>query len=260
VAVPVASALVHSAGVLGSAAPCWGLQLLRRTYGDDMQWAVKVLLIHASCLHLIWGQPYTHSIDSVLWFMGLIVPLYVIFALIRPLVLTDRAYATLGALAGVMTIFGVMMVRFVPEWGNNHAPHRLATFFIGAIVGVAYRRHDSIDTLFRQPLLCLGLFFAAAMPIYFGYLAFLLYLVAGLMIAFLGIALAGVGGDGASRTGFVLRPIYFAAVAIGFIGYELYLYHQYLIVTVGLTWLTPWLSARWPSLGAIDAAVVSTIC
>lgn len=215
----------------------------------------KDTLLHVLCLHLAWGDPHTFAVNPSFWFMGLIVPLYAAFALLRPWILEGKGYAALGVAIAVAGVGGAVLIQYGAAWGVNardHAPHRLATFFVGAALGLMYRQEDPPDRLAREPVLWLGLATAvgAAAAIYRPDLLFMP--VAGLAVIGVGMAVAAAG-----ERYWVARPLAGWLAGLGTLAYEWYLCHQYLLVWLGDRYLQPIVDARhpkWPLTGRIVMA------
>ena len=228
-----------------------------RVHGVDFDW--KQILLHASALHLVAGDQYAFTICMSFWFIGLIVPLYVWFALLRPWLLSARGdgYAALSLSLAAATILGVTLVRYVPEWGSSalgHAPHRLPQFFVGALVGLAYARRDSVDQLVCRPFLLLGLTLFGAAVAWYDWSPVPFVILAGGGIVGLGM-LAAVLGERWK----IARRLPAALGVLGTLAYELYLCHQYLLLTVLPRDLMPRLATWCPRLPKSHREVVLAI-
>jgi peptidoglycan/LPS O-acetylase OafA/YrhL len=206
----------------------------------------KQVLLHVLSLHLIAGDEYAFTMCMSFWFIGLIVPLYVWFALLRPWLLSGRGYAALALSLALATFLGVMLLRHFPQWGSSslgHAPHRLPQFFLGALVGLAYVRREPPDRLVCRPFLLLGLIAFAATIAYFDWVFVPFVIIAGAGIVGLGM-LAAIAGERWRIAG----PLSAALAVVGMLAYELYLCHQYLLLSVLPRDLMPRLTSWFPRL------------
>ena len=204
------------------------------------------LLLQATCLHLIAGDPHAFAINMSFWFMGLIVPLYAWFTLVRPWLAGPRAYAVLGASAAAAWAGGVLLIEFGQAWGVNplgHAPHRPPIFFLGAALGVAFARREPVERLTREPLLLAALLLLVPVSLAGDWPAFPLALTTGV-----GVVVAGAFVSSVGERARVVRPLAALLTGVGTIAFELYLCHQYLLITVSEHLLLPRLVDAFPRM------------
>jgi peptidoglycan/LPS O-acetylase OafA/YrhL len=217
----------------------------------------KEILLHVAALHLIAGDQYAFSICMSFWFIGLIVPLYVWFALLRPLLLSRQGYAALSFSLAAATLLGVTLVRHFPEWGNSslgHAPHRLPQFFVGALVGLAYARRDTLDQLVCRPFLLLGLAVSIGVMVFYDWSPVPFVIVDGA-----GIIGIGMLATATAQRWIIAKPLATALSVLGVLAYELYLCHQYLVLYVLPRDLMPRLTAWFPRLPRSQREVLLAI-
>lgn len=225
------------------------------SHGAPPAW--RQIVVHAACLHLILGDDYAFAFSMSYWFIGLIVPLYFWFALLRPWILRGHGYAVLGLSAAVATAGGMVLLRWFPEWGASslgHAPHRLPHFFLGALAGLAYSRRDTPDRFAREPVMLLGLAILAGVVIYFEWAGVPFFLLGGAGIIVLAVMLTAAG-----ERWRVVRPLVLALTAIGGLAYELYLCHQYLMLSVLHRDLLPRLERWLPKDSPFHRSIIMAI-
>ena len=222
----------------------------------------KQVWYHVACVHLIIGDPYTLGISDSLWFIGLIVPLYFIYAALRPWVArdaitlpeldadgkpSDRAgagYALLALAAMVAAVAGWYLQLHYKSWGPmalGHAPNRLPAFFVGAIAGLIARRREPLAGVVGRPMLLLGLTGTAAVALVYGWAGPPLFTIAG--SAAIGIAVVVTQ---ASRRWKLLRPTVLLLAGLGAMSYELFLCHQYVMRWIGDSFVLPYVSLHKP--------------
>jgi peptidoglycan/LPS O-acetylase OafA/YrhL len=223
--------------------------------GVDLGW--RQVVLHATCLHLAWGGEYGFGISMSWWFVGLIVPLYLWFALLRPWLLDGRAYVALGVSLGLAAIGGQLLLKFYPQWGNSeigHVPHRLPQFFLGAIIGLAYARRDPPERLAREPWLLLGAATFVGMVVWFDWI-----LVAFFSLAGAGIVSVGMLVSAAAERRPLMRPLAGMLAVVGGLAYEVYLCHQFILTAVLPSALMPRLEAWLPRVSHGRRAIVLAI-
>ncbi|MDB5294063.1 MAG: acyltransferase [Phycisphaerales bacterium] len=208
------------------------------------------LVLNATCLHLIAGPPHGFAINMSFWFMGLIVPLYLAFALVRRWLVRGAGYGVLGVAIAAAWAAGVWLYLGIPWWEIGHVPHRLPLLFVGAVLGVAVRRGDGFDRLAREPMLMAAVVLLVPVSLSMTLLGFPISVAAGFGVIALGAMIASAADRWRAA-----KPVAALATGLGAISYELFLCHQYLLVTVGPELVSPRLAARFPSLtaGARDA-------
>jgi exopolysaccharide production protein ExoZ len=235
-------------------AGCMVFDVWRGAHSGGVPW--KHVILHLTCLHLAWGDPYAMSINMSFWFMGLIVPLYIWFAMLRPWILRGSGYAALGVSLMIAAAGSALLMNYA-DWGpssRGHAPFRIQSFFIGAVLGLAYGRRDLLDRIVREPWLLLGLTATIAVPSFFrpgDWLSFPFYLTGGIAVVSLGAALA-VWGERWKTA----RVVTIGLTAVGAIAFELYLCHQYVLISVNEHLLEPWVASRFPKLSPTSHALI----
>jgi hypothetical protein len=128
-----------------------------------------------------------------------------------------------------------------PWWERGHVPHRLPLLFVGAVFGVAFRRRELVDGLTREPAVLLAACLLVPVSIACDRIEFPISLAAGLGVVAAGMLVSTAGGRWA-----VARPASAGLAALGSVAYELFLCHQYLLLSVGPTLLTPRLAEWFP--------------
>lgn len=204
------------------------------------------LALQVACLHLAAGDPHGFAINDSFWFMGLIVPLYAWFALIRRWVSGPAAYAALGTSAALAWVGGVLVFEYGQAWGMmsvGHAPPRAPVFFLGAVAGILFRRRDPAERLAGEPLLLAALVLIVPVSIAGDWNFFPFALLTGL-----GIVAAGMFVSSAGERWAIARPLTLLLAGIGAVAFELYLCHQYLLVTVNTRLLLPRLAEWFPRM------------
>ena len=216
---------------------------------------LKQVLILATCTNLIAGDPYVFAVNMSFWFMGLIVPLYLWFTLVRPWLAGRWAYAALGGSIAVAFVGSILIYKYGLAWGGNaigHAPHRVPVFFFGAVAGVAFQRREPIERLTREPMLLLALVLLFPVCVWGDWPIFPFSLTIGLGV----IAIAMLLTSLAERWR-VFRPLTLLLIGVGAIAFELYLVHQYLLTTVNTVLLWPRLSAWFPKMQPFGRLLMS---
>jgi len=201
------------------------------------------IFLSATCLHLVAGDPYAFAINMSFWFMGLIVPLYLWFSLIRRSLLGPRAYSVLGISILVAWLAGILLVEHGAAWGSNaigHAPYRLPMFMIGALLAVAWRRGDSFSRLTQEPWVMAAAVAMLPVSVIGTWSMFPFSLLTGG-----GILLAAMFLASADRWR-LFRPLAFLLTAVGGIAFELYLCHQYLLLTISPALVRPRVESAFP--------------
>jgi peptidoglycan/LPS O-acetylase OafA/YrhL len=97
------------------------------------------VITHYFCIHPWWGDQYFLSISDSFWFLGLIVPLYLVYAALRPF-LADRLDVVLGG--GLVFSYGLACWTFFKMAQPAvfvHLGLRPSLFFVGIIFGVLLR-------------------------------------------------------------------------------------------------------------------------
>jgi peptidoglycan/LPS O-acetylase OafA/YrhL len=111
-----------------------GITWLNRIHTPTDVWS------HYLCLHPWWGDKYFLGFADSFWFLGMIVPLYVVYAALRRFV-PDRLDVVLGI--GLALSFGVACWTALGMQQPAvfvHLGLRPAIFFAGLVVGVLWRQ------------------------------------------------------------------------------------------------------------------------
>jgi peptidoglycan/LPS O-acetylase OafA/YrhL len=190
-----------------------GVHWLGRTHTPTDIWS------HYFCIHPWWGDRYFMSICDSFWFLGLIVPLYLVYAALRRF-LADRLDIVLGV--GLMFSFALAC------W----------TFFYMAQPSVF------VQLGLRPPLFFLGVVFGAMLRTGQARLPLTPWLGLGVLLSLYGMFVGGIL-IGYTVAGFSIFVAYYATRAnaeaagrrwlcrgLGWIGvysYEIFLLHQPLI-------------------------------
>ncbi|HEX8912472.1 MAG TPA: acyltransferase [Humisphaera sp.] len=243
----------------------------------------RQVVLNATCLHLLAGGSHGMAINMSFWFMGLIVPLYVWFAVIRWWLLGDARYWVLGGSIAAAWAVGAVVTAYpeaptaivaplgkVPAswgtvraaadavvasveapWDSGHIPHRVPLFFVGAVFGLMFRRREAPDRLLAEPAVMLG--FALLIPVSVAcrWVHFPIALATGLGIVAVGAYFAGLGDRWR-----VCRPPVILLTGLGAVSYELYLCHQFILIDVNAALLSPRLAQWLPGLSDRGRGVV----
>lgn len=190
-----------------------GVHLLGRVPEQANVWS------HYLAIHPWWGDKYFLGFSDSFWFLGMIVPLYFVYAGLRRFI-PDRLDLVLGA--GLILSFAVTY--FTAKVVNQpalfiHLGLRPAIFFVGLVLGVMWREGQA-----RLPLTAwLGLGVLLAWYGTFVTGLFVAYNVAGFAVFFAYYALR----NGAPAAGG--RRLCRGLAWIGLYSYEIFLLHQPLI-------------------------------
>lgn len=189
-----------------------GIHLLGRVHTPTNVWS------HYLCLHPWWGDRYLLGFSDSFWFLGLIVPLYFVYAGLRRFF--DRMDILVGA--GLIVSFG--LTYFTAKIANQpslfvHLGLRPPIFFLGIVFGRMLR--DGIVTLPLTAWLGLGVFLTWYGTFVTGLLVG--YNIAGFAVFFAYFALR------ANRNAAGARPLCRLMAWLGVYSYEIFLLHQPLI-------------------------------
>lgn len=231
---------------------CVGFERLRGT-----ALPADLVVAQALCLHLFTGDRYGFAVNMSFWFMGLIVPLYAWFTLIRRWVAGRHAYAALAASAAVAWGVGVLLLEYGQAWGTasiGHVPHRLPTFFVGAMAGVAFGRRETLDQLAREPWPLAALVLLVPVSVAGDWTAFPIALLTGV-----GVVAAGMFVSSLGERWRLARPLTFWLTGIGAVAFELYLCHQYVLVRVNQELLLPQVDAWFPQTDPAARLLLSAL-
>jgi len=189
-----------------------GVQLLNREHTATDIWT------HYLCIHPWWGDKYLLGFNDSFWFLGLIVPLYVVYALLR------RWLGRMDLVIGVGLIFSFGLTYLTAKVLGQpsvfvHLGLRPPIFFLGLLFGELLRTGSV-----RIPLtgwIALGVLLTWYGTFYTGLLVG--YNIAGFAVFFAYFALRANAPEAGRR--FLCRGL----AALGLISYEVFLLHQPLI-------------------------------
>lgn len=189
-----------------------GVHLLHRVHSP-----VEVLA-HYLCIHPWWGDQYLLSISDSFWFLGLVVPLYAGFAVLR------RFLHRLDLLVGVGLVLSFGLVCWIYYYYGMpalfvHVGLRPPIFFAGVILGALLR--DGVARLPLTPWLGVGLLLTFYGMFFCGILVG--YTIAGFSV-FAVYFFARANAPAAGRR-FLCRGLAW----LGVYSYEIFLLHQPLI-------------------------------
>lgn len=189
-----------------------GVRLLGRVHSPTEVWS------HYLCVHPFWGDQFVISISDSFWFLGLIVPLYLLYAVLRNFL--GRMDVVLGV--GLLLSFALCYLT-ANVWGQPalfvHLGLRPPIFFIGLLFGLLLR-----DGTVRLPLTgWLGLGVLATWYGTFVTNIFVGYNIVGFAIFFTYFALRANAPAAGQR--WLCRSM----AGLGLISYEVFLLHQPLI-------------------------------
>lgn len=189
-----------------------GVHLLGRAYTSTDVWS------HYLCIHPWWGDKYILGFNDSFWFLGLIVPLYAVYALLR------RWFDRMDIVVGAGLILSFFLTYYSAKIANQpalfvHLGLRPPIFFIGLLFGRLLR-----DGAVKLPLTAwIGL--GVLLTWYGNLLTGLLvgYNIAGFAVFFAYWALRANAPAAGGR--WLCRGL----AALGLISYEIFLLHQPLI-------------------------------
>jgi peptidoglycan/LPS O-acetylase OafA/YrhL len=189
-----------------------GVRLLGRAHAPTEIWS------HYFCIHPWWGDQYILSISDSFWFLGLIVPLYFVYAALRRFL--DRMDLVVGV---GLTLAFILTYCTVNVWGQPatfvHLGLRPPIFFIGLLFGQMLRTGSANIRLTGW----IGL--GVLLSWYGTFLTGLLvgYNIAGFAVFFAYFAFRA-NAEAAGR-----RWLCRGLGALGLVSYEIFLIHQPLI-------------------------------
>ena len=176
------------------------------------------IISHYLCIHPWWGDQYLLSICDSFWFLGLIIPLYVVYAVLRRFM--DRLDIVLGG--GLIFSFGLVCWIFF-HLGQPalfvHLGLRPPIFFAGIVFGVLLR--DGVARLPLSAWLAVGVLLTFYGMFFYGIL--IGYTIAGFSV-FAAYFIARANAVAAGRR-FLCRGLAW----LGVYSYEIFLLHQPLI-------------------------------
>lgn len=193
---------------------CWagGTLLLRRSY------EATDVVSHYLGIHSLWGDKYILNFNDSFWFLGLIVPLYLVYAVLRRWL--HRADLVVGV--GLCLCFALTYCT-AKVWNQPatflHLGLRPPIFFVGLVFGLLLR--NGVVHIPLSAWIAFGVLLTWYGTLYTGLLVG--YNIAGFAVFFTYFVLRN-NADEAGR-----RWLCRLMAGLGLISYELFLLHQPLI-------------------------------
>ncbi len=208
-----------------------GHALLNAAFHGEWRTSFGTIISRVTLLSSLSSHSF-FELNSPLWFMGLIIPLYVVFPLLYRLALSRRAWVWLAALAALG--IGVRACLEIPSIKVRHIEFahafficRVPEFYLGVLLGMRTRTQGTLGVSSRSALIIGLSALAGATAAHTWRPA---YPILDLSFAALGSAMTLLCYRVASR---VSAPLVRCTAWVGVISYALYLTHRPIILHAG---------------------------
>ncbi|MBI5766612.1 MAG: acyltransferase [Verrucomicrobia bacterium] len=203
--------------------------------------------LHLVCAHLLGGEHPAFALVTAWWFMGLIVPLYVVYFPLRGRLRgTDGVVWALGFCAA-MAVLGWWVLHYGAGWGRApqiHSAGRFVSFATGCLLGsVTVAGPVAALRALQSPCAAAALGVWGAVAVFADGADLIGYPFAGLALMCVGVAVASS------------PPLRWLAVMLGGLGaisFEVYLIHQYLLHDIATHVVSPML-VQWDYFATAQA-------